>query len=217
MRKIISASIFALFCVTSTVVAATAPPVGVTKPVGIVMLSNGAQVSQITAQSGTSLYVGDTLTTDLNGSLQVRFGTSQLVLRGQTVVKLSENDSGLTLNLQHGDIEFSETNSPIHLQVCQAAVTPFQNSSGQLRVVAPSEFQIGSTRGTLNVEIGEDTKAVTEGTAYDVSIQEQQPIDQNTKAGGRNSRLKGLWLVIALIVTINAILIAKAFESGSHF
>ncbi len=172
MRRIVPALSFALvflalvFCANPVLAASTAAA-----PVGVVMVSQGAQVSQVTAQNGTSLYAGDTLNTDADGSLRVRFGTSQLMLGPATVVKVAENKNGVALVLQHGIVRFSAAGSPMELRALAAIVHPGEDASGQLSIVGPSEFQIGSTKGNLNVDIDGVDKVVSEATAYDVTLE----------------------------------------------
>lgn len=71
MRRIVPVLALAVLvcCVAFSASPAFAAP-NTTAPVGVVLLGQGAQVSQITAQNGTSLYAGDTLNTDGTGSLR---------------------------------------------------------------------------------------------------------------------------------------------------
>lgn len=214
MRRIVPALSFALvflalvFCANPVLAASTAAA-----PVGVVMVSQGAQVSQVTAQNGTSLYAGDTLNTDADGSLRVRFGTSQLMLGPATVVKVAENKNGVALVLQHGIVRFSAAGSPMELRALAAIVQPGEDASGQLSIVGPSEFQIGSTKGNLNVDIDGVDKVVSEATAYDVTL-EPTPADPQTVGGGK---VRGLWILISLIALLTALGLYAALLSNSHF
>lgn len=185
----------------------------VSAPVGVVMLGQGAQVSQITAQNGTSLYVGDTLSTDATGSLRVRFGTSQLMLGPQTVVKLADSTHGVTAVLQHGIVRFSAAGSPIELRALEAIVHPQADASGEMMVVGPREFQIGSTKGNLTVDIDGANKIVAESTAYDVTL-EPMPADPQTQGGGK---VKGLWILIGGILVLTGLALYAATLSLSNF
>jgi hypothetical protein len=182
-------------------------------PVGVVMLGQGALVSQIPAQNGTSLYAGDTLNTDATGSLRVRFGTSQLMLGPATVVKVAEGKNGVALVLQHGIVRFSAAGSPLELRALAAIVQPGDDASGQISIVGPSEFQIGSTKGNLNVDIDGVDKVVAESTAYDVTL-EPAPGQPDTVGGGK---VRGLWILISLIALLTALGLWAALLSDSHF
>jgi hypothetical protein len=211
IRPALILSAITLCLVLSANPALAAP--NVAAPVGVVMIGQGAQVSQITAQNGSSLYVGDTLTTDANGSMRVRLGASQLMLGPGTVVKLVEAAHGVSLNLQHGVVRFSAAGSPMELRALAAIVHPEEDASGQLSIVGPSEFQIGSTKGNLDVDIDGTDKVVAESTAYDVTL-EPVPGDPQTAGGGR---VRGLWLLISLIALLTALGLYAALLSEHHF
>jgi hypothetical protein len=181
--------------------------------VGVVMSSHGGQVSQITAQNGSSLFVGDTLNTDSTGSLIVRFGASLVMLDSSTVVKVNRAKNGIALILQHGKLGFSTVGSPIELQALGVIVHPREDASRQLLIVGPCEFQIGSTRGSLNVDIDGVDKTVTESTAYDVTLDNSQT---NSAGAGRDKRL-ATWIVIAGIALATAYVSWVAFLSRSKF
>ena len=214
MRRIVPVLALAVLvcCVAFSASPAFAAP-NATAPVGVVLLGQGAQVSQITAQNGTSLYAGDTLNTDGTGSLRVRFGTSQLMLGPATVVKVVDGKNGVALVLQHGVVRFSAAGSPLELRALAAVVQPGEDASGQLSIVGPSEFQIGSTKGSLNVDIDGVDKVVSESTAYDVTL-EPQPADPQTVGGGK---VRGLWILISLIALLTALGLYAALLSRSHF
>ena len=130
-----------------------------------------------------------------------------------TVVKLVEAAHGVSLNLQHGVVRFSAAGSPMELRALAAIVHLGDDASGQLSIVGPSEFQIGSTKGNLDVDIDGTDKVVAESTAYDVTL-EPVPGDPQTAGGGR---VRGLWILISLIAILTALGLYAALLSEHHF
>ena len=213
VRKVSTVVVLALaFALVASLPVCAAPKVSA--PVGVVVLGQGAQVSHVDAENGTSLYPGDTLSTDNKGSLRVRFGSSQLMLGPATVVTVAQGQHGVTATLQHGTMRFSAASTPIELHALAAIVNPQQDdASGELVIVNQSEFQIASSKGNLDVDIDGDSRTVAENTAYDVTL-EPVPADPQTVGGGR---VKGLWILIALILLITAGGLYAATLSCSKF
>jgi hypothetical protein len=181
-------------------------------PVGVVVYAEGAQVSQVAAATGASLYAGDTLTTGERGSLRVRFGTSQLMLGPATVVKLAEAPIGVAAVLQMGVVRFASVGSPIEFRVIGAIIDPQQGTAGEIVIVGPSEFKIASTKGNLDVEIDGEVKIVGEGTAYDVTVP-PGPDTSHAKHSGRDK--KAIWIPISLILLLTGLLLTAATLSCS--
>ena len=224
MRKqapvLIPAALLALFVCAAPAGAAgskSAPPSNV--PLGVVVTSERAVVSQVPAQPGTSLYDGDALVTDAKGSLRVRLGNSQLLLGGNTVVRLRASPAQVQAVLEQGVLRFSVVGQPLTLQALAAIIRPQQSSSGEVLILGPKEFQIGSTKGNLDVDIDGDSRVVSEATAYDVTLVPADPdaSPQTTGAG----RVKGIWILIALILLLTAAglwlaLLSCSSASSSH-
>ncbi len=216
---LVTKHIAALICIVlfAMPVAAATLPSGagpkIAAPVGVVTAAQGAQVSQITARDGTTLYAGDTLATDPDGSLRVRFGASQLMLGPGTVVKLVDAMHGVTAVLQHGLVRFAQAGSPIELRVLAAIVRPQEGAAGEVVIVGPSEFQIASTKGALDVEIDGVIKTVSESTAYDVTLV-PDPDHANDKGVIKQ---KALWIPISIVALLTILAVTASTLSRSKF
>jgi hypothetical protein len=141
-------------------------------PLGVVMLGNRANVGRAAASSGTSVYDGDTLSTDETGSLRVRFGGAQIILGESTAVDLHQQDGMVDLILRHGVVRFAGVpGSPIELHVLQAMVrTKSDAATGQITLLSSREFQVGSEKGDLDVNINGEDQVVSAPHAYDMTI-----------------------------------------------
>ena len=211
IAAVICIVLFAMPATAGTLASGAGPKI--TAPVGVVTAAQGAQVSQITARDGTTLYAGDTLATDAAGSLRVRFGASQLMLGPGTVVKLVDAIHGVAAVLQHGLVRFAESGSPIELRVLAAIVRPQEGAAGEVVIVGPSEFQIASTKGDLDVEIDGVIKTVGESTAYDVTLV-PEPDHANDK---RVIKQKALWIPISIVALLTILAVTSSTLSRSKF
>lgn len=189
----------------------------VTAPVGVVVVAQGAQISQVAAVNGSSLYPGDTLSTDASGSLRVRFGTSQLMLAPSTAVKIQQDEHAIAVILQRGIVRFSTATTVIELEALDHVVVRPQGeaASGEVAVVGANEFQVSCTRGALIVEIDGVQRIVAESTSFDVTLKDALDED-NAKHSGRRKKL-GLWIPISAILITTGVGLYLATLSCSKF
>jgi hypothetical protein len=206
-----------LFGCIALACAASARP-GVAAPLGVVVSAQGAQISQVAAANGTSLYAGDTLSTDASGSLHVRFGRSQLVLGPASTAKIAQAEHAVAAILQHGILRFSAAGAGLEFQALDHVVVRAQadTASGELAVIGPSEFQIACTRGALIVDIDGAQRVVAESTSYDVTLKDAPDYEDNTKHAGRRKKL-GVWIPISAILIATGVGLYLAALSCSKF
>jgi hypothetical protein len=196
--------------------AAAAP--AVVAPVGVVVIAQGAQISQVAAVNGTSLYPGDTLSTDATGSLRVRFGTSQLMLGPATEVKIAQNEHVIAAILQRGIVRFSMANNAIELEALDhvAVHTHGDAASGEFVLAGPNEFQIACTHGALIVDIDGAQRVVAESSSFDVTLKDAPDYEDNAKHPGRRKKL-GLWVAISAILITTGVMLYLSTLSSSRF
>lgn len=167
-------------------------------PLGVVMLGNRANVGRVAASSGTTVYDGDTLSTDETGSLRVRFGGAQIILGPSTAVDLHQQDGMVDLILRHGVVRFAGIpGSPIELHVLQAMVrTKSDAATGQVAVLSSREFQVGSEKGDLDVNINGEDHVVSAPHAYNMTINVMPLLvggmrQSGSQTGGQNNGQNG--------------------------
>ncbi len=185
---------------------------------GIVTSAQKAVVGHVNAVDGTSLYDGDILRTDPTGALRLQFGGSQMVLTGGTAVSLSKTDAGVTATLMTGSIRFASVpRSLLEVRTLKAVVIHSkgdQPAVGELSVTGPASFQIGSTKGALDVAVNGVDHTVEASTAYNVSL------DGASDNGGQKSPRAagtsgGIWIAVAAIAAGTGVAIWLAFRSPS--
>jgi hypothetical protein len=190
---------------------------GPSAPMGIVTSAQRAAIGHALAVDGTSIYDGDTLSTEATGALRLQFGGSQMVLTGGTVVTIHKTDAGVSATLVNGSVRFASIpGSPIDVRTLKSVVVRSkgdQPAVGQLTVTGPSSFQIGSTKGALEVSVNGVDHEVDEGAAYNVNVDGAD--SQNNKAPAAAGTSGGLWIAVAAVAAGTAVAIWLAFRSPS--
>jgi hypothetical protein len=133
---------------------------GQTVSLGVITQSTSGHINNAAASAGTTIYDSDRITTDTNGSLSLRSGSSQLILPGDSAILLNNNgsvgfrvDSGGALRISAGDVRVRPQSS---------APTVGQVTLENCAVLVTSRVQ------ALEVTAGKETKIVEEGKSYRV-------------------------------------------------
>lgn len=211
--------LFVFLAVVAVLVVAPAFAKPASSPMGIVTGAQHALVGQVAAANGTSLYDGDTVATEAAGAMRMRFGTSQMVLSGNTNVTLSKTESGVSATLAHGMVRFAITpGSLMEIHTLKTVVVSSKDGKpaiGQLSVVGTNSFQIGSSKGDLIVSVNGINHEVAESTAFNVNLDDSDSAPNGgggTVAAGKSA---GVWIAIAAIGAGTAVALALAFMSPS--
>jgi hypothetical protein len=210
-----------VFAILVVVAGLTAVPAiaGPSAPMGIVTSAQRALVGHALAVDGTSIYDGDTLSTEATGAVRLQFGDSQMILTGNTVVSLNKTDAGVSATLVSGSVRFASVpGSLLEVRALKSVVVRSkdnQSAVGQLTVTGPASFQIGSTKGALDVSVNGVDHVVEASTAYNVNLDGDNGGDQNKspRAAGTSG---GIWLAVAVIAAGTAVAIWLAFRSPSR-
>jgi hypothetical protein len=192
---------------------------GPSAPMGIVTSAQRALVGRVLAVDGTSIYDGDILRTEPTGALRLQFGASQMVLTGGTVVSLNKTDAGVTATLVSGSVRFASVpGSLLEVRTLKSVVIRSkgdQSAVGELSITGPASFQIGSTKGALDVSVNGVDHTVEASTAYNVSLDGDNGGDKNNRGPRAAGTSGGIWIAIAAIGTGTAVAIWLAFRSPS--
>jgi hypothetical protein len=190
---------------------------GPTTSLGVVTGADRAAVGRAAAVDGTSVFDGDTISTERKGAVRLRLGQSQLVLAGNTAVMLHKTDTGICATLQRGVLRFSSVaTTPIEIRALDSLVIRPKGDAaviGQLSLVAPAIFEVGSSKGDLVVTIDGVDHVVAESKAYRVSLDE--PDDDSSTTRG-NAAKSSIWFPVLLVPLATAVPIVVAFESPSN-
>ncbi len=194
---------------------------GSSAPMGIVTSAQHALIGNVAALDGTSIYDGDTLATDATGALRVRFGASQMILGSNSEVNFHKTETGVSATLVRGDVRFaSMPGSNLEVRTLKSVVIRAkgdQPATGQLSLVGPGTFQVGSTKGDFDVSVNGVNHDVSESKAYQVNVDDAAGSpsgsgNNNTPGAGTSG---GVWIAIAIIVGGTVAALVLAFMSPS--
>ena len=197
------------------------------EPLGIVIQAQDAHLSNANAAIGATVYPGDALATERDGTLRLRVGTGQLYLAASSSASLTQNAKVTRVTVASGTVGFVYvTTADIELQTPVAMVRPAngQRAQGQVTVTGPNHMIVSAYSGALLVERNGETRIVEAGKSYNVSFDPnatpsaQQPAgagtsdqngngngnDQNGKYGGGNPRDKGQLIFDAVVLGLTA-------------
>lgn len=194
------ATISLLLCLAilqASAFAEVAPALGQVTQADHARMGTGALVS------GTTLFEGDRLMTEVTGSLRANLSTGQLYLLADSTASVNRSGKGVRASLERGAAIFSST-GPEGLQL--AAITAIvrarvaRSTIGEVTLLGANEFVVNCQRGELEVIPGDEVRTVEAGHAYHVVMEDsagpQGTGSRKTTAGGKR---KALWIPIALV------------------
>jgi ferric-dicitrate binding protein FerR (iron transport regulator) len=177
---------------------------------GAVTQSAGGHLNNSTASVGTTIYDGDSLSTETAGSITLSAGPTQLTLAGDSSVLVNHDGAGLTATLQRGSLAFRVENGgalkvnavDVHIRPQTTALTAGQVTLENCAVLVTSRVQ------SLEVTAGKETKIVEEGKSYRVSL------EGACKNGPPSPISQGRFLAIPIAAAIGIIIgVKKGMES----
>jgi hypothetical protein len=198
-----------------------APGSSPSAPLGVVLAAENAHVGAGVTTSGATIYDGDRLEAPANSTLRVRLGSGQMVLRQNTIAYVHAFPNGFSANLDDGAVVVSSAAGQTFQVIADGAtIRPAnaQAASGQISRVSATELVLTSTRGTLEVTMGDEVKTVEAGSSYRMEVESEdpapgpQPQQQSPHPTARN---RFLWILIPAVAVGTGIAIWRATVSPS--
>jgi hypothetical protein len=197
---------------------------------GIVVFADRAKVGVAPASVGSTVFGGDKLTTEADGSVQIRSGAARFLLASSSGAILSNDDSSPAATLISGTATFSTANAnAFTLRFANAAIraNTDEPTVGQVSVVSSRELLVKSTRGSLLFSVAGETKIIPEGTAFrvilDPTAAEAAAAEATPGAGGGRSKNGGppvsagtskfVWYAVAVVTAATILAVHAAYES----
>jgi hypothetical protein len=205
----------------------TAPLWGASSaPLGVVTATERAQLRSLRANTGDTVFDGDTLSTDkLVGVLRVRATAAQFQLLADSSATVTQTASGIRTTLKRGTEIWSAARAgAIELHASQARIRSLSDGPtvAQVTLVSPKELLVTARRGVLEITVEDETQIVPEATSYRVLLDPpdpQQPQGAGTKPQSNKTPHAGRnrFMLIPLIPIAVATVIAvhEAWESPS--
>jgi hypothetical protein len=131
--------------------------------------------------------------------------------------------------LQRGSATFSTANAKAFaLNALTAVIRPQSDEAtvGQVTMLGPKQLLVKCTRGALTIAVGDDSRVISEGSAYRVVLDpaespeaQDQPPPQGagTKGSGgaplKAARSKFVWYAVAAVGVVTFLAVQEAMES----
>ena len=199
MRELLRAT-----CVAILIAALVSIPAqGTTlRPSGTITQVQTTWLDRSLATVGTTVYPGDILRTDENGSVRLRGGMAQFYMMSDSEARMEDTEKGFRASLLKGTAGFaSGPNDIVELTALDVVLRSRdgQPSHGRVSIVAPNELVVTSFKGPFELSLDGDTREVADGTSYRVTLQEDTGKPQaegNGNEAVRNRRKIVKWIII---------------------
>jgi hypothetical protein len=213
---------------------ATAPLfAAATSALGTVVTAEKAHVGEALVAVGTTVYGGDRLSTEVDGSVQLRAGAARLLLASSSVAIVNDEAGAASAKLLKGTATFSTGNAQAFtLYASRAAIRPEKNDPtvGQVTYLNDKEMIVQAKRSDLAITVDGETKIIPEGTAYRVLLDPPESMMQGPEGAGTGSQGgsnrggpplragRSRFLIVAIAVTagVTAFAIYKTLESPNR-
>lgn len=224
----------ATFAAILTVSMATAPLFAApTSALGTVVTAEKAHVGEALVSVGTTVYGGDRLSTEADGSVQLRAGAARLLLASSSVAIVNDESGSASARLLKGTATFSTGNAQAFtLYASRVAIRPEKDAPtiGQVTYLNDKEMIVHATRSDLTVTVDGETQIIPEGTAYRVLLDPPESMTQAPEGAGTGSqggnnrggpplragRSRFLIVAVSLTAVATGIAIYKALESPNR-
>ena len=198
---------------------------------GTVVTAERAHVGDTSASVGTTVYGGDRLSTEQQGSVQVRAGAARLLLQSASSAMVNDSEGSPSAKLLSGTATFSTGNAHAFTLYASTATIRAQSDAptvGQVTFLNAKELVVISKRGPLAVTVDGETQTVEDGKAYHVYLDPDMAAQGPTGAGGGQgpggkggSPLKAgrsRFLIVAVAVTAIAtyFAVSESLESADR-
>jgi hypothetical protein len=139
---------------------------------GLVAKAQDAKVGNTAVTDGATIYSGDYLSTDQNGSLLLRIGALSLELQGASSMHIYSAPYGAIAELDSGTVVYTTpgNNQNVVIVADDVRVTPFLSvpDLGRVSINDPCNMTVFSQRGQASVQTGSESRVVEEGKSYRV-------------------------------------------------
>ena len=225
-----SLATFVVMCLSTPVVWGGPKP---NTTLGTIVTAEHARVGESSAEVGTTIFNGDRLSTDPQGSVQIRAGAARLLLQSASAAIVNDTDGTPSAKLLLGTATFSTGNAKAFTLYASRAAIRSQSDAptiGQVTYLSEKEILVISKRGPLTVTVDGETELIPEGSAYRVVLEAPSAMNQGPEGAGSGKRDKNsgggpplragrsYFLVGAVTVTgiITGLAISEALESPNR-
>jgi hypothetical protein len=156
-------------------------------PLGTIIAAEHASLGKGTANVGTTVYAGDYIATDAQGSVQVRAGAARFLLQNASSAIVNQDGGSPSAKLLSGIATFSTANArAFTLFASKAAIRPSTDAPtiGQVKYVNEKELVVTARRGGLTITVEDQSQTIAEGTSYRVLLDPPPTAEDPSGASG---------------------------------
>ncbi len=160
---------------------------------GTIVTAEHARVGGSSAEAGTTVFSGDRVATEREGSVQIRAGAARLLLQSASNATLNDTEGAPSAKLIHGTATFSTGNSKAFTLFASRAAIRAQSDGptiGQVTYLNEKELLVVSKRGPLTITVDGETEVITDGAAYRVMLDPPPTMAQGPEGAGANKNDK---------------------------
>ncbi len=134
-----------------------------------VVNATNARAGTSPASTGATIFSGDLLRTESDGSIQLQAGRTQFVLLPDSSLRLFRNAGKITVELERGAVNYATAaaGEDITLYASDVRIVPVTSelTSGQVAIVSRCEVRVASDHGSVNVISAKQNTLVQQGQA----------------------------------------------------
>ncbi len=223
-----------IFAAVLSVTLATVPLMGAPTAtvLGTVVTAERAHVGDGIASIGTTVFGGDRLSTEEQGSVQIRAGAARLLLLSASSAMVSDSEGAPSAKLLIGTATFSTGNAHAFTLYASKAAIRAQSDAptiGQVRLLNAKELLITSKRGPLSVTVDGETQVIEDGKAYHVYLDPEMAAAQGPSGAGgaqgpsgkggsplKAGRSRFLIVVVGVTAIATYFAVSEALESADR-
>lgn len=224
------ASLATLMIVGLAATPAFAGPRPTTTSLGTIVTADHARVGDSAAEVGTTIFSGDHLATDSQGTVQIRAGAARLLLQNASAAVVNDTDGAPSAKLVLGTATFSTGDAKAFTLYASRAAIRAQSDAptiAQVTYLSEKELLVVSKRGPLTITVDDETQLIPEGTTYRVILEPPTMAQGPEGAGAGNGKGMGgpplragrsYFLIGAVAITsiVTGFAISEALESPSR-
>ncbi len=158
-----------------------------TPSLGTIVTAAHARVGDSSAEVGTTVFNGDRLATDPEGSMQIRAGAARLLLQSASIATVNDAEGAPSAKLVRGTATFSTGNAHAFTLYASRAAIRAQSDAptiGQVTYLNEKELLVVSKRGSLTITVDTETELIPEGEAFHVFLDPPPTMAQGPEGAG---------------------------------
>ena len=199
-----------------------APSPGIVVPLGVITHAEHANLGTAAASVGSTIYDGDSVSTESGGTILVTAGTITLELAPQSFLTVRQVDCGVMAQLGAGRLAFSaRRNSVVAIMADGATIRPMGNGLvvTYVQIIGKKELLISARHGVVELFYHGESGRIAEGQTVRVQLDpSEREIAAASASDGSKSAAKThhtflLVVVVGLTLAITIPLAIHALES----